>query len=473
MNNIKELIKNMGFLTLGNLSTKLISFLLVPLYTNILTTTEYGIFDLINNTITILVPFFTLNICDSVFRFTMDKNADDDAIVSYSIKLYLKGLFLVACLAAGNYFLNIVPIFKDYCIFFLGLYVVSAYNTIVTNYARGKNRILDISLSGVVSSVTIILLNIFMLVIIKCGITGYFIANIFGILVQCIYLTISTKMISHFKFLTKNNYSLKKKMLTYSKPLIINSVAWWINSVSDRYIVIWFCGIAVNGIYSIAYKIPSIINIFQTIFGQAWTLFAIKEVESKSNSENFDKIYRIYNTCIILVCATLIALNKQIAKLLYAKDFYQAWIYVPFLLISSLFSALSAFTGGIFAAEKESKIVMYSTLTGAVINIGFNIALTPILGAVGATIATAVSYYAVWIVRIHKIRNMIPFYYNKIKYNISYIIIIIQACTYYINKGIIFFTISQVICLCILTFIYIQEICNILDRTKNIINRGT
>nr|HAK42623.1 polysaccharide biosynthesis protein [Clostridium sp.] len=62
MNKYKYLAKNMGFLTISNFGTKILSFFLVPLYTSILTTEEYGTYDLFNTTIGILVPFLTLNV---------------------------------------------------------------------------------------------------------------------------------------------------------------------------------------------------------------------------------------------------------------------------------------------------------------------------------------------------------------------------------------------------------------------------
>ena len=55
-------------------------------------------------------------------------------------------------------------------------------------------------------------------------------------------------------------------MLKYSCPLIANTVAWWITNASDRYVVMWLCGTAANGIYSVAYKIPSILNILQSFY---------------------------------------------------------------------------------------------------------------------------------------------------------------------------------------------------------------
>ena len=73
MNRYNYLFKNIGILTLSSFATKLLSFFLVPLYTNILTTTEYGTYDLLNSTIGILLPILTLDIQEAVLRFALDK----------------------------------------------------------------------------------------------------------------------------------------------------------------------------------------------------------------------------------------------------------------------------------------------------------------------------------------------------------------------------------------------------------------
>lgn len=86
MNKYKYLFKNIGLLTLSNFATKLLSFFLVPLYTSVLTTGQYGTYDLFNTTIGVLIPILTLNILDAVLRFGMDKAYDKDAIVTLGTK---------------------------------------------------------------------------------------------------------------------------------------------------------------------------------------------------------------------------------------------------------------------------------------------------------------------------------------------------------------------------------------------------
>ena len=71
--NYKYLLKNIGLLTLSNFGTKILLFLLLPLYTSILTVEEYGLYDFINTTITLLIPVLTFNISEAVIRFLLEK----------------------------------------------------------------------------------------------------------------------------------------------------------------------------------------------------------------------------------------------------------------------------------------------------------------------------------------------------------------------------------------------------------------
>ena len=86
---IKYLFKNTAIFTIGNFATKVISFFLIPLYTNVLTTSEYGIVDLVVTISTITVPIITLNMMEAVMRFNLDKGADNNKFTKIGILFVL------------------------------------------------------------------------------------------------------------------------------------------------------------------------------------------------------------------------------------------------------------------------------------------------------------------------------------------------------------------------------------------------
>ena len=398
----KYLLKNLGLMTISSFASKILSFILVPLYTAALTTDEYGTYDIYTTTAFLLIPLLSVCISDAVLRFALDKENEPNEVFSIGILFYIRACICVTILIAVNYMLEIVEVLNQYPLFFLLYYYLCLISDILTQFARGLERISDVAISGILSSITTIFLNILFLLIIPLGIEGYFIANISAFGITALYLFFRLHVWKYLKcHITKK---LKKKMVTYSSPLILNQIGWWINNASDRYIVTWICGTAANGIYSVAYKIPSLLSVFQTIFNQAWTLSAVKELDEEAN-RFYTNIYKIYNCGMVLICSALVAADKIIARLLFANDFYEAWKYAPYLMLSVVFGSLSGLLGGIFTAAKDSKIIAKTTAVGASVNTVLNIILVYLIGPIGAAIATLISYILVWGVRLRKAKK--------------------------------------------------------------------
>lgn len=240
-----------------------------------------------------------------------------------------------------------------------------------------------------------------------------------------LYLLIKLKIWKVISWKPENR-SLKKEMVAYSVPMGLGNIGWWINNVSDRYIVTWICGLAANGVYSVAYKIPSLLSMFQQIFNQAWTISAVKEYDQDS-SEFYSTIYKAYNMCMVITCAGLILFDKVIAKILFGADFYEAWKYAPFLMISVVFGALVQFLGGIFSAAKESKAFGNTILIGAAANTVMNVAFVYACGPLGAAIATSLSYMLIWVLRLYKVTRQMKLDISLIRDALSYVLLYLQA----------------------------------------------
>ena len=206
----------------------------------------------------------------------------------------------------------------------------------------------------------------------------------------------------------------------------LGNIGWWVNNVSDRYIVTWICGLAANGVYSVAYKIPSLLSMFQQIFNQAWTISAVKEYDQNS-SEFYSTIYKAYNMCMVITCSVLILFDKLIAKILFGADFYEAWKYAPLLMISVVFGAMVQLLGGIFSAAKESKAFGNTILIGAAANTVMNVALVYVCGPLGAAIATSLSYMLIWMLRLYKVTRSIKLNITLTRDVLSYILLYGQA----------------------------------------------
>lgn len=463
MNRYRYLFKNIGLLTLSSFATKLISFFLVPLYTNILTTTEYGTYDLFNITIGILIPILTLNIQESVMRFALDQKFDRKAIVTIAVKQLLVSYCIIIILLTVNNILEISTIGKEYAIFFFLLFFVQSLSGVLLAYTRGIDRIFELSISSVIASAVTIGCNVIFLAYFHWGLVGYFFANILGPLIQCLYLIIRSHVTSNIQ-LFKTCIAEKKEMLNYSRPMVTNSIAWWVNNASDRYVIIFFCGLAENGIYSVASKIPSILNIFQSIFNQAWTLSVVKDFDPEDKNGFFANTYKSYNCFLVILCSAIIIADRILARFLYAKDFYVAWRYVPWLTIAIVFGALSGYIGGFFSAAKKTKIYAQSTIMGAISNIVMNITFTPLIGPLGAAIATAISYFIVWVIRYRHSKRFIKLKINLYRDLFSYVLLVIQSVALLVvSENILLYGVEVGLFIFII-LMYIKEILQNLNR---------
>lgn len=462
MNKYRYLLKNVGLLTISNLGSKVLSFVLIPLYTSVLTTGDYGTYDLYSTTVSLLAPILTLTVANGVMRFCLDDKYEKEEVFTIGIAQELKAIIIFTILVILNHTFQLIPIFDEYPIHLILLFFGSRFYNFFSLFSRGIGKIFDLSIAGALNSISVLSFNLFFLLYLKLGLEGYFIANILAYMIPGFYLFIRTGARNYF--VSKTKLSVKKEILTYSKPMIFSNIGWWINNVSDRYIVTWICGIAANGVYSVAYKLPSILNIFQNIFNQAWALSAVREANDEGG-KFYSEVYSIYNCGMVILCSLMILFNQIIAKLLFSKDFYIAWKYAPYLMISSVFGALIGLLEGVFIANKRTKIIARTTCVGAVVNLILNFALVSLMGPLGAAISTMFSYIVVWLYRLIKAKELIHLKIKLMRDIVSYILLIIQGLFQLLDLRICKLEITPFLVLVILV-LYSSDIKELVYKTK-------
>ena len=132
----KSLLKNIGIFTIGSFGSNIVSFLMIPLYTAVLNTAEYGSVDLISSTAALLTPILLLSIQDATLRFGMDPAYKKEDVLSTSINITMKGS---ALLLISLIFVDILNLFKVptlYLAFLLVLFVFGALNNILNLYLK-------------------------------------------------------------------------------------------------------------------------------------------------------------------------------------------------------------------------------------------------------------------------------------------------------------------------------------------------
>ncbi|MFD9627726.1 oligosaccharide flippase family protein [Peribacillus muralis] len=460
MNSYNKLAKSSFIFAIGNLGSKIIFLLLVPIYTYYLSTDEYGNVDLITTTISLLLPITTLSIFDAVLRFSMDNAYEKKLILSNGISLTIVGFIFSFLLYP--IFLIVFP-FDDYLLYFYILLFFQSINSTFLQFLRAIDKLKIYAVNGILSAVLVLLTNIYFLIILNWNVSGFLISMIISNIISCIFIIIAGRL---YRYFSRNfiNIKLLKEMLLYSIPLIPNAVMWWVMGLSDRYIITYFLGMSANGLYAVANKIPSILNIVNSIFLQAWQLSAIEEKDSKSKSQFYTNVFNIFSTTIFLFTSILIIFLKIIIFTFLAQEFSDSWKYVPFLLLGIVFSSFSGFLGANYLAMKNTRGIFKTSMIGAIINIIGNFILIPIIGINGASLSTMISFMFIWIIRVFETKASITIKINYFSFIFSLLILLIQITVLYINVK--YEYLIQVLLLGLLVFISRKHLLFLLKELK-------
>lgn len=439
------LSKNVLLFSLSGFVPKILSFVLIPIYTGNLTTAEYGISDLIITTATLLVPIFTIDIQDAVMRFTLDKNYNKDDVFSIAVKIMVQGTILVIFSSLILSLFKIPGLNNMFLYFLIIMCFTTACNNIFSLFCRGINKINVIVISSILNSVITLSANIIFLIVFKWGLKGYLIANSLGAIVSIVFIFFAAKLFQYFRF--KTSLHVKKEMIAFSYPLVFSVIAWWVNSASDRYILSWLAGIGVSGVYAVSYKIPNLLSVFQNVFSQAWSISAIKEFDKNDTDGFIGNMYTMMNYIMVALCSIIMIVNIPVAKILYSNVFFEAWKYVPPLLVSVVFNAMSLFLGSIFTAVKDTKALSITTIVGAIVNTICNFVFILWFGAYGASISTLIGYAVTLLMRNLILQKYVHIKTNQMRNIISYIILFMQMAIAY--DGLITIPIQIILLFCI------------------------
>ncbi len=193
-NRYKYLIKNTGILTISSFSTKILTFLMVPLYTSVLTTEEYGTYDLAVSTVSLLIPILSVNIVDGVMRYSMDSRYDRADIFSIGLRRISVATFIFAAILAFNSIFQITSVFAEKELLILLYFISTLLYSLLTQFAKGCEAVKQMAIAGIISTICLVGTNILLLLVFKLGVTGFFIASCASQLIPAIYLAARLKI---------------------------------------------------------------------------------------------------------------------------------------------------------------------------------------------------------------------------------------------------------------------------------------
>ena len=429
MNQKKQLLKNTVIIAIGKVSTQIISFLLLPLYTSKLSPGEYGTYDFLVTLCTFLLPIITLLIEESMFRFLID--AEDkktkNRIITATYFYTVFGTIVFTIISA----IVMAIIGYEYNLIFI-LFVISNILIGLSNaLCRGSGKIKLYSGSNFILGASTIILNVLFILVFRLGVNGLLWANTIANTLTAILVLWLLKLPKYIRKKDLNRKTLTE-MIRYSIPLVPNNLSWIIISLLDRLMLTWMTGTDANGIYSIANKFPNIAYTCYGFFSTAWKESAARILKEDNKKQYYNSIYKDVKNFLKATVVGLIAVMPFAFPIFVDESYKEAYKYIPILVISIYYTNMSNFYGGIFAAYKNTKIMGTTTVVAAIINIIINIIFIPIFGIFAAAFSTLISNFVVYIYRRYKLLD-----YMKLenRFNFVYwVLIICTLITYYINN---------------------------------------
>jgi O-antigen/teichoic acid export membrane protein len=381
---------------MGNMASKMISFVLVFFTTYYLTKKELGFYDIILTTVSLISPFINWQLTDAVLRWLLE-NSDEENTSKVFTNIF--------CILVANSLVFLLVYWGIICFFpiedkiliFL-LLLTQSISPVTQIFARGNGKNVLFAVSGVLYTIIYTILTLLFLVVYGLKVQALFIANISANLGLTIFVLVKGKYYGCFDR-KKIDFALCKKLILFSLPLIPNSLGWWLYSSANRYIVLFFLGLESSGVWAISYKIPTILTLFHSLFFLAWQEKSIREYNSPNRDKYFNDVLNKYVPLALGIVISLVAASKPLLGFIVEKSFFEAWKFAPFLLLATFFQSMALFYGVGYLCAKETKKVLATTLIGGFSTLTSSVILVPFFGLYGAGLGVVIGFFVMFIVR--------------------------------------------------------------------------
>lgn len=441
----RRLVKNTIIYMVGNIGSKILQMLILPLITAILLTEEYGYYDLVITTISLVQPIITLQLIEAMFRYLFSGTAEEKKKTTSTVIVCLViGTVVLAVAMVG---INFVTNAIQFPLLIYLNYISCIAFAFMQKVARCEQKNIQVATSGVINTLVMLAVQAITLLIFKLRTDGMLLANCISYFSAALYL--------NFYLHIEKNFSIKsvdifhaKELLKYSLPLVPNSICWWFVAACDKYVISFFLSVASNGIYSIASKFSQLLTLVTNVFQMAWQESSIIESDSSTRNKFYSNTFNAYMRLLLGGYIVLLPLIRVIMPYLVAESYLIGYLYTPLLLMGAVFSAFSQFYGSAYLAFKKTGGAFSTTLIAAVINCCIAIVLIKPLGLFGPALGTLGAFFIQWLVRIHQMKE---YFKVTIDNKVLFILLSISlayTCIYYLNiiwVQIIFFVLGMLI----------------------------
>lgn len=397
-----SLFKSTAWYTLGNLISRFLGFLLLPFYSNLISVTDFANYSLIMSSYALLAVLFQGGLSAGFTKFYLEVKEEK------SRKEVFSTIFLVTLIL--SLVLSIAAIFNSAKLSLLilhsadmkwlielavlMLFVDTLFITLM-QLLKTKEQPGNVTYFTSLSAFFNLSLNLFFVVLLKRGIEGIFLAQLFSGLVVVIIMT----PVLRSNLIFSINIKVLKSIYIFSFPLLIAGIFSTLVDVVDRFILDHFLDKQAVGLYSFSYRIAMIMNVFVISFRTAWTPYSIRIYNNEKDysslfGRNFTKLLAL-SIMIYLAVSLLIddSFHFRIGSFALLNPGYQSGIIIiPFILLGYAFSGMVSFYSVYPYISGKSYHFLIADILAFLVNIVFNLILIPVWGITGAAVATTLSF---------------------------------------------------------------------------------
>lgn len=417
-------IRSSGIFFLGNILSKAIAFLLLPMYTGYIQASDMGYYDVSVTYLNMVVSILFFEIWSAVLRFMYDYNETEKKYnaVKSGVIIFIGSTVVYLGLA------TVLGIFVDIEYFLLIIIYgwIQCIGTFYSFTARGLNRNIDFAISGILSVIVNAVVNILFIVYLNIGFASMYYGFILGTITQIAYLEFRTHLLVKSVKL-KIDFKEIKQMFIYAIPLCVNTVSYWLLTGYNRLVVNWVIGTEANGMLAIGNRFGTIITLVTTCFTYAWQDISFSKIgDDKEKAVFYSNACNLYTKFLLAGLLVVTPFCYWIFELMINESYYEAKATIPYFLLVGVLSAISSFIGNVFYAIKDTKTIFISTVISAVVNVIIAFPLVKILGMNGANISAAIGFLINIIIRCCILRKKVGFRYSWTSFIIlmAYFIII-------------------------------------------------
>lgn len=387
-----------GIFLVGGLASKLVGFLLIPVYTRYLSPADYGVLELLFVTLEVVTIFAVLGVDSGLFKaFSFEAGSDEEKREVVSSAYYF--ILVASALIFGGLILFARPISSlllkdtgDYSELLMLLFIagfLKANSIIPFKILRANLESIKYTLISLLGFIVSVSLNIYFIVGLGKGLAGIVYSDLISSVVVLTVNTIIARPWLIFRFCWNDLVG----MLRFGLPLVPTALAYLIINISDRYFLEHLSTTHQLGLYSLGNKFSSILHfIFLTPFLTVWPSIYFPLAKSEKAGEELGQLFTYFWGAGVWLVLLLSFLIKPGIIIMAAPEFHSAYRVVPILLISLLFYGVAQCVGIGMSITGKTKYVAGLIMFAGGINLGLNSLLIPSYGMMGAAWATLLSY---------------------------------------------------------------------------------